>query len=163
MSYLSKISVLILIGFALCLNANAQSTQGDIVAGGGLGFGLDIEELGLNLNGYYAITDDIRAGVDILYYLGSDENITFWEMNFLGNYLFINDEEMRVYALAGIHRFNVSWSGGGFGFSGSQTGLVIGGGIEYDLGTVSLYGEPKLSLVSVWGQLTLSAGVRYKF
>jgi len=159
-----SLAVLFTLTMMLNISANAQSLEGDIVAGGGLGFGFDVEEIGVNLNGYYSITDDIRAGLDIVYYLTSEDNLSFWELNLLGNYLFINDEELRVYALAGIHRFNVSFPNTGFGgFGGSTTGLIIGGGVEYDLGTVSVYGEPRVSLASFWGQLSLTAGVRYKF
>ncbi len=158
-----SLAVLFALTMMLNISANAQSLEGDIVAGGGLGFGFDVEEIGLNLNGYYSITDEIRAGADILYYFVEGDGISFWELNLLGNYLFINDEELRVYALAGIHRFNVSVDTGFGNFGGSQTGLMIGGGVEYDLGTVSIYGEPRISLVSVYGQLSLTAGARYKF
>ncbi|MCH8556890.1 MAG: porin family protein [Balneolia bacterium] len=158
-----SIAVLFALAMMFSTSANAQNAEGDIVAGGGLGFGFDIEEIGLNLNGYYSITDEIRAGADILYYFVDGDGVSFWELNLLGNYLFINDEELRVYALAGIHRFNVSVDTGFGSFGGSQTGLMIGGGVEYDLGAVSLYGEPRISLVSAWGQLSLTAGVRYKF
>ncbi|MCH8567042.1 MAG: hypothetical protein LAT67_02205 [Balneolales bacterium] len=145
-------------------NAQAQNEEGNITIGGGLGYGFDLEYLGINLNGYYSITPEIRAGLDILYYLDDLDGVSFWELNILGNYLFIDEDGLEVYALAGIHRFNVSFSNSGFGgFSTSQTGLIIGGGVAYDLGGISVYGEPKISLVSAWGQFSLSAGVRYTF
>ncbi len=149
----------------LTLNSNAQNSEGDITVGGGLGYGFDIfdGEIGLNLNGYYSITDDLRAGLDIFYYLDDVDNFTAWELNALVNYFFVNDEEFGVYALGGLHRFNTSTSGGGMTFSGSSTGIMLGLGFEYNLDPVSIYAEPRYSLVSAWGQLSITAGVRYTF
>ncbi len=147
------------------VNAHAQNAEGDITVGGGLGYGFDVfdGEIGLNLNGYYSITDDIRAGLDIFYYLDDVDNFTAWELNALVNYFFVNDEELGVYALGGLHRFNASASGGGFTVSSSSTGLLIGVGFQYNLDPVSLYAEPRFSVVSNWNQLSVTAGVRYTF
>ncbi len=149
----------------MSINSNAQNTEGDIIVGGGLGYGFDIfdGEIGLNLNGYYSITDDLRAGLDFFYYLDDVDDFSAYELNVLANYFFVNDEDFGVYALGGLHRFTTSVSGGGISVSGSSTGLMLGLGAEYNLDPVSIYAEPRYSLVSAWGQLSITAGVRYTF
>lgn len=156
-------------GLALILmmnpNAHAQNEEGDITVGGGLGYGFDVfdGEIGLNLNGYYSVTDDIRAGLDILYYLDDVDNFSAWELNILGNYFFVKDEDLSLYGIGGLHRFNTSTSGGGVTVSGSSTGLLIGAGVEYNLDPVSLYAEPRFSIVDNWNQLSVTAGARFTF
>ncbi|MCC5914480.1 MAG: outer membrane beta-barrel protein [Balneolaceae bacterium] len=170
-------------------NAEAQVEEGDFKAGIGLvfgtgigGFGFD-NDLGIRADGYYAVTPEIRAGGDFTFYFPDtmresfggesfETKLTVWELNLNGHYLFINEEDMNVYALGGINitGIRISSSGStGFGdVSGSESdsefGLNLGGGIEYSLDFADLFAEAKLGgLGGNANQFVLGAGLRFPF
>ncbi len=147
-------------------NVKAQ----DISIGGGISYGFDIEELGIQLNGTYGLNENMRVGADIVYYLigtesffGEEISTTALEVNFNFNYIFYNENDLILYGLGtlGIHYVRSSFSGGGFSesFSDSELGLGLGAGVEYDLGSVKIYAEPRIFL-SGFDQLQFNAGVR---
>lgn len=77
---------------AFFFSANAQ-----LQLGGGLSYGTEAEEIGLNLRGLYGITENIAAGADFVYYFAG-ENFNYTEFNINANYFFLTDE-LRPYAL----------------------------------------------------------------
>lgn len=142
--------------------AQAQVTQeGDITAGIGLSYGLDIEEAGLTIQGFYTITDQIRAGAGYTYYF-MDNDVSAGELNIDGHYLFKNEDGLILYGLAGLSFARTSVKVMGSKFSSSDTGVNLGAGVEYDLGAVYLFGEPKFTLGG-FEQLQVTAGVRLRF
>lgn len=151
-------------------NSNAQTLltqQGDITAGGGLtlttGFGSGSGgEVGININGFYAITDDIRAGLGLSLFFGDFSPTQF---NIDGHYLFINEDDLGVYALAGLGIWRWSTPDLGFGFgsvSFSTSGLNLGAGVEYDMGSFLLFGEAKLTTIA-GTPFNFTGGVRLRF
>lgn len=147
--------------FAIALAFGLHSTAtAQISVGGGLGYGEGIEEIGLKVDGIYTINEDFRAGADIIYFFTGD-GITFWELNLNGNYLFVNDDDMNIYAIAGLNYARQSFDAGQFGsMSNSELGLNVGAGLEYDLGFASIAPEIKYALSSL-DQLVISAGLRF--
>lgn len=149
-------------------NANAQNMSGDFAAGVGAGYGFDIEALGINAGFLYSFTDEIRAAVDFTYWMPDNEGVdeTAWEINANAHYLFVNDMDLRVYALAGIHYAYYEFSFDFFGVSmeadDSEIGFNVGAGLEYDLGGIMLFAEPKFT-VGGFEQLSVIAGVRFGF
>ena len=123
-------------------------------------------DLGLTVDGYYSISREITAVAGFTYSLPKDEGgrtITVWELNFNGNYAFINDEEMMVYALAGLNITGISseFDGGGDS-SDSETGLNLGAGIEYVMSFGDLFGEAKMANVGGDAdQFVVGVGVRF--
>src|SRR5690625_1984766 len=165
----------LLLGAILSLGLFTVS-QAQISVGGGLAYGLDIEELGIQASGTYVLNEDMRLGADIIYWLTPSESFpggvefstTMFEINANYNYIFYNENDVMFYALGtlGIHYAKVSWDGpSGSEWSGrasgsdTELGLGIGAGVEYNLGSIKLYAEPRLFL-SGFEQFSLAAGLR---
>lgn len=161
-------------------NAYAQTEEGDFKIGAGLTFGSGVgfasldNDLGIRLDGYYSFTPEIRGGGDFTFYLPKSEgdvDVTVWELNFNGNYIFHDEEGLLVYALGGINITGISIDTpsttiGGQTFGGSSSdsefGLNLGGGIEYALDFADLFGEIKLGgLGGNADQFVLGAGLRF--
>lgn len=164
---MKKIALLVVFSalVAFSNSAIAQNMKGDIGVGLGVAYGFDLEEMGVNVNFNYSITDEIRSAVDFTYYL-ADSEFTIWEANINAHYMLVNDQALRLYALAGIQYYSFEFE---FEFLGSKIsaeddgiGFNIGAGIEYNLGGVVLFAEPKFT-VSGLEQLNLTAGVRFNF
>lgn len=181
---------LILMGSAFN-TATAQNMEGDLSVGAGLVYGTGVfgfddvdNDLGLQVNGYYSITPEIRVGGDFTYYFpatfedsgpgfSEEETWTVTELNINGHYFFINEADLRVYALAGINitRASISFEiqddffGNESGSeSSSETGLNLGAGLEYALDFADFYGEAKLANVGGDAdQFVLGVGLRFKF
>lgn len=161
-------------------SAEAQTEEGDIKLGVGLAFGSGVgfagldNDLGIRVDGYYAVTPEIRAGADFTFYFPKSEgdvDLTVWELNFNGNYIFLDEDGLLVYALAGINITGISIDvpsvNTGFGtFGGSSSdsefGLNLGGGLEYALDFADLFAEAKLgNLGGNADQFALGVGLRF--
>lgn len=169
-------TLLILTLSGLTNEAVAQTQEGDIkvgaglVFGSGVGFGDDLDnDLGIRIDGSYMFTEKIRGAADFTFYFPKSEGggkATVWELNFNGHYLFINDESMNVYGLAGINvtGLKVEVDAGGFGSfssSNSEFGLNIGGGAEFDVDFAMLFGEAKFGGIGHdANQFVIAAGLR---
>lgn len=168
--------------FALTNSVQAQTEEGDFKIGGGLVFGSGVgagtldNDLGIRVDGYYAFTPEIRGGGDFTFYLPKSEgevDLTVWELNFNGNYIFHDEEGLMVYGLGGINITGVTVDtpsstigGQTFGGSSSDTeiGLNLGGGLEYALDFADLFAEAKLgNLGGNADQFVLGAGLRFPF
>lgn len=158
--------------FVFTSGADAQNEAESWYIGGGFGYHTDWDDnnTGIVLEGVYSFQDHIRFSAGILYYLVDDESwggttysFTVYDLNLNAHYLFKNEEDMRIYALGGINSLRVKTSGGGESSSKSKEGLNLGAGIEYNVGTVMLFGE--LKMVTGDGhdnKFILHAGVRYR-
>ncbi len=141
--------------------AYAQNTKGDFLVGAGIGYHFDFEEdnLGLVVEGLYSFTDDVRAAAGIMYYFVDDDNFTYYDINVNAHYLFLNEEDYAVYALAGLNNFR--WSNG---FSDDELAINLGLGGEYDLDAIMLFGELKLTTGDVHdNNFLFHGGLRYRF
>lgn len=164
---MKKIALLIVFPaiFAFSSSAIAQNMKGDMGVGLGVAYGFDLEEMGVNVNFNYSFTNEIRSAVDFTYYLAESE-FTIWEANLNAHYMLVNDQALRLYALAGVQYYKFEFE---FEFFGAKIaaeddgiGFNIGAGVEYDLGGVVLFAEPKFT-VSGLEQLNLTAGIRFNF
>lgn len=167
---LKKLSMLV---FALLFTATLSTTAiAQISVGGGLAYGTDVEDIGIQVGGTYVLNENMRLGADIIYWLiGSDTlfgdtiSYTFLEINANFNYIFYDENDLILYGIGtlGIHYAKVSFDFDDALFSGSgsdtELGLGVGAGLEYNLGGVKLYVEPRFFL-SGFDQLQLAAGVR---
>jgi len=154
-------------------NAFAQTQPGDFVVGGGLALGTGVglgdvdNDIGIRADGYYSITENIRAGGDFTFYFPKSQGnttATVWELNFNGNYIFHAEDELMVYGLAGINitGFNIDFDE--FGDSSeTEAGLNIGVGTEYALNFAHLFGEAKVgNLGGDANQFVLGVGLRFQ-
>ncbi|MEM6396686.1 MAG: hypothetical protein AAF741_10090 [Bacteroidota bacterium] len=149
----------ILLGLTFMANtANAQ-----LMLGGGVAYGIDIEELALQVRGVYSFNETWRGQADFTYYLDGIEDISFSEINLNGNYIFSDNGTTLFYALAGLN-FGIVSGEDIFGNSRSNTdtGLNIGAGGNFAIGDggTMLFGEAKFSLGGT-EQLLLAAGVLF--
>ena len=155
-------------------NTYAQTQPGDFVVGGGLAFGTGVglgdvdNDIGIRADGYYTITENIRAGGDFTFYfpksLGS-ATATVWELNINGNYIFHEEDELMVYGLGGINITGIHIDYDGFmdNTSDTEAGLNIGAGAEYRLDFADLFGEAKIgNLGGDANQFALGIGLRFK-
>ncbi len=166
---------------ALCLIFSNQ-LNAQISVGGGVTYGLDIEEIGIQIGGTYDLSPEMRVGADITYWLLGDEvyelemgleeriSETALEVNFNFNYIFYDEDALNIYGIGslGIHYFSFEdelWISGtdhpqdSFSESDTDVGLGIGVGFEYNLGSLKLYAEPRIFL-SGFDQFALAAGIR---
>lgn len=153
------------------INTLTAQNSGDLDLGAGITYGFDIEELGIQVIGTYALNNKIRVGADFIYWLSEDESVfgasyssTLFEINGNVHYLFYNQDKFVIYAIGslGIHYASVKVDVPGFGSesaSDSELGLGFGAGFEYNLGPAKLYVEPRL-FISGFDQLALSAGFK---
>jgi opacity protein-like surface antigen len=165
---MKKLTCILFAAFISLAFSNIATAQ--ISVGGGLAFGTEVEELGIQAGGVYTINEEFRAGADFIYYLTGDDsgfgdNFTWWEFNANGHYLFVTEEDLIVYALGGLNFASFSYDfpefqGFGGNVSETEIGLNVGAGLEYGLGFADLYAELKYALSSA-DQLVLSAGLRF--
>lgn len=161
-----------LLGFALSMmlvigiSSTATAQEGAFTIGAGLAYGSEIGgdgEMGLDLHALYGVTNDIRVGAGFTYYLvdapaGVDFSAS--ELNLDGHYMFMNDSELAVYGLAGLSIGMVSVESGGISNSDSEIGINLGGGLEYNMGSIALFAEPKYT-ISGFEQFVVKGGVRF--
>lgn len=152
--------------FALCLNLSAET--GQIQGSLGLSYGFDIEEPGLQLGGLYNINEEMRVGIDFIYWF-HDYIDTMTEFNFNFHYLFMIEEDYNLYGVGslGYHSWSHKYKehyyyGGSHKASDSEIGIGIGGGFEYKLDPIRLYFEPRIFL-SGFDQFIVNFGARYLF
>lgn len=146
------------IAFA-CLFSTDVKAQ--LSLGGGIAYGLDIEEIGIQVKGIYAFDDTWRANADFIFYLDGIEDASVWELNLNGNYVFSSTDDFLVYALAGLNIAGLSVTFLGETVSATETGLNIGaGGQLFVSDNVSILGELKYAIGNA-DQLVIAAGVQF--
>lgn len=155
--------------YGITETAIAQDSKGDILIEGGLGYGSEIQSLGIQAGGLYTINKQFRAAGDIIYYLpGEDSNgveFSWFEFNANGHYLFINQEKTKAYLLTGLNFAKLISDNDNIHLPGGDStdqiyaGLNIGAGAEFSLGSIFGYLEGKYALSSAH-QLALTAGIR---
>lgn len=156
MKKLLSFAIILLFSFGLSATAQAQWS-----AGGGLAYGSDVSELGLQLNGVYEIDEDWRGSADFIYYFVSG-NVSISELNFNAQFIFHDEDELTAYAIGGLNYLRVSSSFNGFSGSSSEIGLNAGAGLEYELDFGNLFAEAKLT-ISSFNQLVIASGLRFPF
>ena len=103
-----KLACILLLALMIFKDAKAQFS-----AGGGILYGFDLERVGIRADGLYTINESWRAGGDFGYYFPKSEfgaKISWWELNLNAHFVFLDNDDFRVYALAGINYITVSFS-----------------------------------------------------
>ncbi len=148
------------------------ANPGDITFGAGLTRGsstglLENAETGLTGQIYYTFTEEFRGGIDFTYYLIGERELNANELNFNVNYFVRNRNNLAFYGLGGINVSNTSGSDELWRVQREEGdpntrkfGLNIGGGLELSIGSIAIFGEPKLTLLG-FNQFAFTGGVRY--
>ncbi len=123
-----------------------------------LGYGTEVEELGIGVNGEFAINDKVAIAPSLIYWFPEDP-VSWWEFNANAMYYFTKAGSADFYGLAGINLFSAKVEGGD---NNSEVGLNIGVGANFNIGK---NWEPFTELKFVLGdadQLGLFFGARFK-
>ena len=166
------------IGFAGVSESKAQGTFDAEQIGISVGatYGLDIEDPGLRAGFTYFLSSNMRVGLDITYWLIDDyeetfmgetwsSSVTYLEFNGNFNYILFDRDGLLLYGIGalGLHYASVEVDIPGVGSesdSDTEVGFGLGAGVEYILGGVSVFAEPKLFL-SGFDQVKINAGLRF--
>lgn len=154
-----KVLVLLLLVSSFAVHLPAA---GKMNAQAGMAYGFDVEEPGLQLGLGYYFTPQIKGGFDFIYWFIGVEGMSMMEFNFTGNYYFVSGQSMNFYALAALGYHHASIDIGGFSSSDGEVAFGLGGGVEFNLGAMDIYVEPRLFL-SGFDQFALNAGIRFGF
>ncbi|MDI6401531.1 outer membrane beta-barrel protein [Balneolaceae bacterium ANBcel3] len=154
-----------LILLVLPVSLFGQKMAGDYEPGLGVTYGLDMGDPGITGSLYYSFADEIRVGGDVTYFFASaDEgtkNPKAFELNFNAHYHLMNQEVLRFYLLAGVQFAYIGYmvEADGQNVSESETGINLGGGVEWDLDGLTLFLEPKYTLGG-FDQAVITFGAR---
>lgn len=137
-------------------NIQAQGQQGQLRIGPGLMYGSEIESIGIQLRGDYAITDHILFAPDFIYFFpDTDFGIDFnwFEINLNANYLFeVSNPDVIPYALAGFNIAIISFDLNNVIIPGvrddtnTELGFNLGGGANFLVGSLTIIGEIRYAI-----------------
>ncbi len=178
MNYLNQIMIMKTknIVLTICFFATllcAQKTMAQTTIGAGIGYGTEIESVGVMVNGQFFISDQLAISPDFTYYfpkkITDGFNFKWYEINANVNYYFNTEGSTKFYGLGGLNFSIVSIPSidfGGFGTIGgassSKIGLNLGGGVDFKLeGNITPFAQLKYTLSS-FDQLVIVAGIRFK-
>lgn len=158
-----RITLTIIFIFAAISTSNAQ-----IIPGGGIIYGDDIEEVGINLRAYKFVNEKICFGPEFTLFNkhntvigGENAEIGLWEINFNAHYIFEIGEGLGVYPLTGVNfSREVEKVEGHSDVKESVLGLNAGFGAHYEKNKLLFYAEYD-RLISDLGQNSFTLGVLF--
>ncbi len=160
------IIIVLLVGMNTQAFAQREFEEGQRAINVGITRGFDMEEIGLRGGLTHFINPDMRLGGDITYWLidtPKDVSAIYLEINANFNYIFYNENDFLIYGIGslGLHywRTKYDWDDETHTDSDSDLGIGIGAGFEYNVGSFSLFAEPKIFL-SGYDQTKLNIGAR---
>lgn len=152
----------------LTITAGVFAQKNEKSIGLSLGYGTEIESLGIGAKFNYGLTDQIRLSPSFNYFFKKD-NVSGWEINADAHYLFNVAPKFNVYPLLGLTLTNWKLDMGkvfGNDLSTSKTrfGLNIGAGVSYKIAyDLSVGAEFKYSAVSDLDQAVFNVNIMYAF
>ena len=148
----SLLCVSFLIALLTALDSSAQKI------GVFLGFGTEVEELGIGVNGEFNVSQKVAISPSFIYWFPEDP-LSWWEFNANVLYYFTKAGSADLYGLGGINLFNYNIEGGD---GQNEVGLNLGIGANFNIGKKW---EPFTELKFVIGdadQLGLFFGAKFK-
>ncbi len=145
-----------ILSFILCMLAAVDSSAQKI--GVFLGYGTEVEELGIGINGEFNINSKVSIAPSFIYWFPEDP-ISWWEFNANAHYYFTKAGSADFYGLAGINLFGYNVDGAD---GESEVGFNLGAGANFNIGK---NWEPFTELKFVLGdadQLGLFFGAKFK-
>lgn len=144
------------LAFIICMMAAVDSSAQKI--GAMLGYGTEVEALGLGVNGEFNINSKVSISPSFIYWFV--DNVNVWEFNANVNYYFTTAGSADFYGLAGINLLGAKVEGAEDG--NSEVGLNLGAGCNFNIGK---NWEPFTEVKFVIGdadQLGLFFGAKFK-
>lgn len=142
------------------------ASQAQTRIGAGLGWGSEIEELGIGINGEFFLKDNISLNPGFIFFLVDDgpfDKRNFWTFNINGNFYFHETSSVSVYGIGGLNLSTMSVEDNDFDLDDSSTelGINLGIGSNFDVGGAVLpYAEMKYVLGD-FDQLVIFFGVKF--
>ena len=146
------------------VTVNAQ-TEGDKAVGASIAFGSGDSYSNMGIEGkfLYNLTDPIRLGCALTYFLKKDD-ISYWDFSAYGHYLVNLNNKLIAYPLVGLGVYGYNSKINESSSSGSDLAISLGGGLEYKLSArLALNAELKYKIIDNMNRLIVSAGFNYKF
>ena len=146
----------------------AHAQQGKQAFGFHLGYGTEIESVGIGVKYQYNILDALRLEPSVDYFFKND-GVDMFDFNVNAHYLFPVASGARLYPLFGLTYTNWHWDLGeidGMDLSGNKGkfGANLGAGAEFDLNSQWMINfEIKYQIISDFDQGVFNIGVDYKF
>lgn len=120
--------------FVMCMMLMSVSTfaqQGKMTVGIHGNYMIDTpHNFGLGANIGYEIINNVRGVAEFNYFFKKD-NVSYWNVDVNGEYLFRVGDGFTLYPLVGLNVMGYSIDWGGSSTSDSKLGLNLGAGIEY--------------------------------
>lgn len=160
--------IIILFVAAMCLAASNQvqgQNKGEIAAGVQFAFGAGsgITNIGVGAKFQWNVIDRLRIEPSFNYFFKKDL-VSMWDFNANVHYQFVLSDKIVLYPLAGLSVLGVTANYLGYSASGSEFGLNVGGGVDFQLTDKWVINiEPKYKISGSWGRFVATAGVVYKF
>lgn len=146
--------------------ATVLAQDDDILVGVGLGYGGDVEELGISVHGAMALSEKLSVAADFRYFLVEDP-LTFWALNANVHYLVLENSSVDVFVLGGLNYstmdigdIDLGVFGTVSGASSSEIGINLGAGANVSLDGILLRPEAKIVTGDV-GQFVASVAVLF--
>lgn len=137
----------------------------DFSLGGGLGYGTQINNVGLNFRGDVKFDKQWSITPHFNYFFNKTEGEVIYKWNALnidGHYFFEMDQIWTIYPLFGINFSTVSEKINDIKFSNSDVGINLGIGAEYNFDRrLSGFGEIKY-VISDADQLVITLGLLFQ-
>lgn len=154
----------------LFLSHGMLNAQNDSNVGLMLGYGSEIERVGIGVVGEFSIMNNLSISPSFLFYFPEKYYYitrNMWEVNGNVNYYFLSLDQMGAYGLAGINYSHLSAKGDYMGISSSdgegKIGANIGGGFKFHLSEkFAPFAEVKY-VISDYDQVVAMIGMKYKF
>ena len=151
---------LLTIAVLFVMIATASAQKGDMKIGPLVAYGSEIKNPGIGVKFHYGINDKIRLAPDFIYYFKKND-VSWWELNVNGHYMFSESGDMGFYALAGLNMLGSKVEIMGISTSDTEMGINLGAGVQKPL-TSKILGvaEAKYTLSSS-DQLVISVGLLF--
>lgn len=166
----------ILLGTLFLLSVGAYAQKGKQAIGFGLGYGTEIESIGLGIKYQYNITNPMRIEPSLNYFFEND-NVSMLDVNVNFHYLCLVASNVKLYPLFGLtlsnwmfDMYDVDWDGDHVHVDGDgnhnecRFGVNLGVGAEFALSrNWAMNLEFKYQLVSDFDQGVINIGAAYRF
>ncbi len=142
----------------------AMASQAQTRLGAGFGWGSEIEELGLGINGEFFVNEKISLNPGFIFFFVDDgpfDKQDFWTFNANMNYYFAQEGSVEFYGIGGLNlsTYSVEWNDDDD--SNTELGINLGIGTNFVVGgSVLPYAELKY-VIGDYDQLVLFFGVKF--
>lgn len=172
---MKKILLLLIICATFVGKAKAQDQEGIFSVSGNLGYGTEVESLGIGLRAQYGFTSNIRGAAEYKYYI-SRNAVSMWEINADAHYVFGSRDELVFYPIAGLKFARITFDSDRIDnlpgiisdykvkVSENRIGFNLGFGSQIAIAErLSLQPEVRYEIMKDYSQFVAMCGITYSF